>query len=213
MRNTTSPNSSFAPFWDAAYAKATQPDTFSGGVPSAQIVEVAAKLQPGATILDIGCGDGRNALYLAEQGFAVTAVDISEAATDAVQRFAQARDVMLTTEVLDMRSYMPNTLFDFIIAEGCLHLVEREYWSPLVDRLKEATAPGGYNDATVFTDTLPLPSDMIACTRGLFHEGELFTLYDGWTIHLQTSYQFDDEHPGSVKHRHAVNKLVAQKIL
>ena len=78
--------------------------------------------------------------------------------------------------------------------------------------MQAATLPGGYHSITVFTDVLPLPDDMVAFTGGLFHEGELFTLYAGWTIDLQTSYQFDDEHPGSVKHRHAVNKLVARKI-
>jgi hypothetical protein len=110
-----------------------------------------------------------------------------------------------------MRYYAPDTPFDLIIADGCLHLIEREQWLLLIKRLQEATVPGGYHSITVLTDVLPLPKDMCACTLGLFHEGELFTLYDDWTVHLQTSYQFDDQHPGSVQHRHALNKLVAQK--
>lgn len=211
MEYTTHLSPEPVPFWDTAYANATQPDTFCGGVPSAQIVDVAAKLPSGASVLDLGCGDGRNTLYLAEQGFAVTAVDISEAAIGAVQRFAEARGLTITTAVRDIRHYMPEAPFDFIIAEGCLHLIERDQWARLVPRLQEATRPGGYHDATVFTNVLPVPDDMAAFTHGLFHEGELFALYSDWTIHLQASYQFDDEHPGSVKHRHAVNKLVAQK--
>ena len=212
MKNTAlSTSPSDVPFWDAAYANATRPDTFCGGAPSAQIVEIATKLPPGAKILDLGCGDGRNALYFAEQGFAVTAVDVSEAAIEAVQRFAQSRSVTVATVVQDMRHYTPDTAFDLIIAEGCLHLIERDQWLLLVKRLQKIAPIGCYHDITVFTDVLPLPDDMVAYTHGLFHEGELFTLYDGWTIHLQASYQFDDEHPGSVKHRHAVNKLVAQK--
>jgi hypothetical protein len=46
---------------------------------------------------------------------------------------------------------------------------------------------------------------------GLFREGELFELYKGWRTVLRQSYVLEDEHPGSMKHRHPVNKLVAQK--
>lgn len=212
MENNTKRNTpSSTPFWDAAYTNAVSPDTFGGGKPSVQLVDIAPKLPPGAKVLDLGCGDGRNALYFAERGCEVFAVDVSEAAIGAVQRFARARDLSANTAVQDMRNYIPRTEFDLVISEGCLHLIERDQWLPLIGRLQDATVSGGYNNVTVFTDVLPLPADMIAFTHGLFHEGELFTLYDGWTIHLQASYQFDDEHPGSMKHRHAVNKLVAQK--
>jgi tellurite methyltransferase len=102
MEDVTSPTStSSAPFWDAAYANATQPDTFCGGAPSNQILEIATKLPPDAKILDLGCGDERNALYLAEQRFDVTAVDVSEAAIGAVQRFARARGLTIATAVQD----------------------------------------------------------------------------------------------------------------
>lgn len=117
----------------------------------------------------------------------------------------------IETEVRDMRSYVPDRTFDFIVADGCLHLIEREEWLKLIKRLQDATLPSGYHSITVFTDVLPSPYDMAAFTPGLFHEGELFTLYDGWIMHLQESYQFKDEHSGGIKHHHAVNKLVAQK--
>lgn len=51
------------PFWDAAYR---DPEAETFGPASKEIVELAAALPSGARALDIGCGDGRNALYLAQ---------------------------------------------------------------------------------------------------------------------------------------------------
>jgi SAM-dependent methyltransferase len=63
------------PFWESAYQTAT---TSIFGKPSAEIVTLADKLPAIATVLDLGCGEGRNALFLAERGFDVTVVDISK---------------------------------------------------------------------------------------------------------------------------------------
>ena len=45
----------------------------------------------------------------------------------------------------------------------------------------------------------------------MFEEGELFGLYKDWEIILQKSFIDEDEHPGGIKHQHAVNKIIARK--
>jgi tellurite methyltransferase len=58
------------PFWEEAYTDLSL-STF--GQPSQEVRDVAAELSPGAKVLDLGCGEGRNALFLAEAGTALRA--------------------------------------------------------------------------------------------------------------------------------------------
>ncbi len=64
------------PVWEYAYA---QNATLPIASPSAEIIRLAGILPQGSNVLDVGCGDGRNALFLAERGFRVDCFDISDA--------------------------------------------------------------------------------------------------------------------------------------
>jgi 2-polyprenyl-3-methyl-5-hydroxy-6-metoxy-1,4-benzoquinol methylase len=65
------------PFWEKAYADLDTP-AIRGGEPSQEIREIVSQLPSAARVLGLGCGEGRNALFLAECGFRVTAVDIEQ---------------------------------------------------------------------------------------------------------------------------------------
>ena len=182
-----------------------------GGSPSQEIREIASQLPSGARVLDLGCGEGRNALFLAECGFRVTAVDISEAGISKLNALARERQIDIRSEVADMRTYHFPDMFDLIVSHGCLHLVERESWQQLILRFKAYTKPGGFNVVVVFTDTLPPPDDLKEFCLGLFREKEIFSMYSDWEVLLQRSYTIQDQHPGSPPHTHPINKLVARK--
>jgi tellurite methyltransferase len=199
------------PFWEKAYKDLATP-TFCGGVPSQEIRSIASDLPDGARVLDLGCGDGRNALFLAECGFDVTAVDISDTGIQKLNALAKERGLNIHSEVANMRGYQIEGPFDLIVSHGCLHLIERESWRQLISRFKAQTRPGGINVVVVFTDTLPPPDDLKEFCLGLFREGEVFSLYSDWDVLLRQSYTFEDEHPGSLRHTHHVNKLVARKL-
>ena len=198
------------PFWEKAYSDLDVP-TFRGGMPSQEIRDVASNLPRGAEVLDLGCGEGRNALYLAECGFDVTAVDISDTGIRKLNALAKERDLDIHSEVADMRRYRFAHPFDLIVSHGCLHLIERPSWQKLVSLFKVHTTPGGMNVVVVFTDRIPPPDDLKDFCLGLFREGEVFSLYSDWETLLQQTYTFEDEHPGSPRHTHPVNKLVARK--
>lgn len=199
------------PFWEESYKRTGSADTFAGGKPSSELHGLVNRLPQGAKVLDLGCGEGRNTLFLAENGLDVTAVDISEAGIAKLGHLADQKGLIVVTEVQDICEYVFKDTYDLIVAHGCLHLIERECWISLLNKIKIHTNPEGYNVIAVFTDKIPPPDDIKDFTVGLFHEGELFQFYEGWRIILKESYEFDDEHPGSLKHRHAANKLVAQK--
>ena len=200
-----------SPFWEDCYRRAGAADTFRGGRPSEGIPDVADRLPAGARALLLACGEGRNALYLAERGLDVTAADISEAGVQKLRSLAKAKGLHVATQVRDMRDYPFDGEYDLITAIGGLHLIEREQWARLIPAIQSHTKPGGYNVLSVFTDEVPPPPDMVDLVIGPFRKGEVFGFYDGWRILLRKSVVFDDQHPGGIEHTHSVDKLVAQK--
>lgn len=69
--------------------------------PERFIVDNVDYLKPGS-VLDVACGDGRNALFLAERGFVVCGVDISEVGLERLQGFAGERDLDIETHRRDL---------------------------------------------------------------------------------------------------------------
>jgi tellurite methyltransferase len=181
------------------------------GSVSDEILQFAPKLPQGAEVLDLGCGDGRNALFLLEQRARITAKDISPDAIAKLKSRAAGHADQLTTDVMEARDYSPGHQFDWIIAHGILHLLPRPDWSRLILRMQEMTKLSGLNIVAVFTDSLPPPEDLSPFMPGLFRKGELLDQYKDWDMALLKSYILEDQHPGGTCHIHRVNKIVAQK--
>ena len=74
--------------WDARFA---QPGLLFGAEPNAFLVREAARLAAASRVLSVADGEGRNSLWLAEQGHAVTAFDLSPIAVDKARRWAAER--------------------------------------------------------------------------------------------------------------------------
>src|SRR5689334_2140321 len=84
--------------WDERYRQA---ETDLEMEPAALLIEMAARLEPGKA-LDLACGTGRNALWLAERGWDVTAVDGSSVAVGILRRRALERGVGIVALVADL---------------------------------------------------------------------------------------------------------------
>ncbi len=95
-------------FWDGLYERR------SAGTPevNARLAEIAGPLAPGAA-LDLGCGGGGDAMWLAARGWRVTAVDISGAAV----RSLQARGEPITALRVDLAEDFPGGSFDLVSAQ------------------------------------------------------------------------------------------------
>jgi tellurite methyltransferase len=160
-------------------------------------------------VLDIGCGDGRHAIYFAQGDCVVTAFDSSDAAIRKLRHRAAAAGVTIEASVADMRTYEFGQDFDVIIAHGVLQLVERPVWQGLIRRMKRHTSPGGWNAMTVGTDAIPPTPDMAPFSPGVFKDGELATYYTDWTTPISVSYVTDCQH-GDTTHQHSGNRVFAR---
>jgi tellurite methyltransferase len=196
------------PFWEAVYQD-QDADTF--GAVSEEIVELAASFPTGASALDIGCGDGRNAAYLAESGVQVDAFDRSLPGIQKLRSRSRATAGYLQSWVQDVHTFSFRRQYDLIVLHGVLHLLDREVWSRVLESARCHTKPNGWNVVAIFTDRLPPPPDLAVDMRGLFKEGELREQYRDWLVGRWETYTLEDEHPGGVHHQHPINKIVAQK--
>jgi SAM-dependent methyltransferase len=78
--------------WAREYARA--PRTYIWGTEASLLArQVSAVLPPGARVLDLGCGEGRDSVFFAERGFDVTGVDIARSGLSKAERLASARGV------------------------------------------------------------------------------------------------------------------------
>lgn len=133
-------------FWDERYSGS---NTVWSGNPNPQLVAEAADLSPGRA-LDVGCGEGSDALWLAERGWHVTAVDFSQvalrkAADHAAQRKAAgiAMPGAINWEHHDLLEWTPpKSSFDLVTAQF-MHLPHADR-KPLFARLASAVAVGGW---------------------------------------------------------------------
>ena len=197
------------PFWEKAYQDDTT-NAFSAA-PNATLQEFEHLLHKNSNILEIGCGEGQNVLYLAKEGYCnIDAFDLSEHGIAKVKQRCQDTDVTLNAFVADLTTYQFEKQYDMIMSFGTLHFVHKDDWKNFIYRAKEHTAPGGIHIMQIFTDTVPASADIAPFAIGLAKDGEIRDLYSDWEILQFKSYVFEDEHPDVPKHLHASNKIVAR---
>lgn len=127
-------------FWDERYRSA--PGLWSGR-PNAQLVAEASALEPGSA-LDVGCGEGADAIWLAEHGWMVTASDISSVAlARGAARAAEAAVASRITWVhADLVTFDPGAAQYALVSAQFVHF-PTEARNAVFPRLAAAVAPGG----------------------------------------------------------------------
>jgi SAM-dependent methyltransferase len=105
--------------------------------PSAWLVEHRELLAGGGRALDVACGDGRNALFLARLGFEVDAIDVSDVAIDALRVAAVDRALPIQPRVVDLEhGPLPQDEYDAVVS---FNYLQRD----LFGQLERALRPGG----------------------------------------------------------------------
>ena len=199
------------PFWENSY-KDDSVSTF-GTQPNAAIDEFKHLFDKSWSVLDVGCGDGKNCLYLAGLGYEnIDAFDLSGSGVAKLNRIASDKSLSVNAWVQDLTKYEFSKPYSLIMSFGTLHFVEKEEWRYFLKKAKENTSPNGIHIIQLFTNVLPASPDIAPFAVGLADDEEIKEIYSDWEIIQFKSYTFEDEHPGVPKHFHASNKIVARKI-
>ena len=154
--------------WDRKYAESEHREHLWGAEPNRVLVAEAAGFPPGRA-LDLACGEGRNAIWLAGLGWRVTAVDFSEVAIAKARTKAAEHAVDVDFLCADLLEYEPEEGAYDLVVVLFLH-IQAEQRRLVLSRAAAALAPGGTfllvgHDSANLTDGVGGPSDpAVLCT-------------------------------------------------
>jgi tellurite methyltransferase len=197
--------------YDQKYA---QSDFYWGKKPSTfclKVLELLPVDRP-VRLIDIGCGEGRNAVFFARNGYQVTAFDLAASGVDKTRQLAAQAGVHVNAFKADMLEYRLTETFDVVFCHGCLQYVPQEMRQALLENYKQHTNSGGLNVLSAFIKKpfIGQAPDAEATTQK-WVSGELFTHYDDWRLDFCTEIIFDCMSSG-VPHKHAMDQLIARRM-
>ena len=148
-------------------------------------------------VLDFGAGAGRNAIFLADKGYQVTAVDKN---LDTLNKIPERSN--LSTKCLDVTKWQIPETFDFVIATNILHFFDTKTACDCLDNIIKATSKNGIIAFSYILDNKEMPSGLL----------------EKLTLHYQqiastTKTVNDLGHPGMAKpHKHQIFYFLGRKI-
>jgi SAM-dependent methyltransferase len=133
-------------WWDAFYQDRAKPCPFFAPLPDESLAQWLREgsMRPGRAV-DLGCGNARNAIFLAQQGFTAEGVDCSPAAIEwARTRSAQAGVALALTcaDVFDVA--LDACAYDLVYDSGCFHHLPPHRRTRYVDLVADALKPGAW---------------------------------------------------------------------
>ena len=143
-------------------------------------VVAAENIVPAGKALDMGCGQGRNALFLGLKGFDVTAVDNNPQAVQNVNELARIEDLDVRAVEYDLNAANLQDHFDYIVATVVFMFLYPRLVPQVIADMQAHTNPGGYNLIVSAMNTEDFPCPMPFPFK--FKEGELREYYRDWEI-------------------------------
>jgi SAM-dependent methyltransferase len=141
------------PWWDSFYENRAKPCAFFGSSPDESLAQwLYEGILARGQALDLGCGNGRNAMFLARQGFSVEAIDHSRTAIDWAKERIAAAGLNIS---LKCQSVFEKELdaggYDLVYDSGCFHHIPPHRRRQYVELVVGALKPGGWFGLACFT--------------------------------------------------------------
>jgi SAM-dependent methyltransferase len=173
----------------------------------------AAGRGPGRA-LDLGAGEGADAIRLARLGYHVDAIEVSPVACEKAERFARAERVRVSirNEPIETAAFGEG-VYDLVLMNGCLHYVCDK--TAVLRRVLSASSAEAVHAVAVFSTATPIPVEHAVIP--VFpddEDGTVEQFYRGWRtlLRLHERGRAEHSHPGFAPHRHSHVKLVAARI-
>lgn len=127
------------------YERVYQQQRHALGDPTVELVAFFEQYEKrNASVLDVGCGQGRDALFIARRGHRVTGVDVSETGIAQLREDARREGLPVEGYVTDLRNYAPQVAYDVVVIDRTLHMLPHDTRLKLLQRLMRATLDGGH---------------------------------------------------------------------
>ena len=97
-----------------------------------------------ADVLDIGCGQGRDALFIACRGHHVVGVDMAATGIAQLLEAAQADDLNIEGVVADLRNFEPGGTYDVVVIDRTLHMLEADTRLGVLERVCHSVREDGF---------------------------------------------------------------------
>ena len=145
-----------------------------------EVVEACKIIEPCDT-LDMGCSNGRNAVYLGQLGFKVTAIDANPGAIDMLQSIINEEKMTnVKAQVYDINKASLGEDYGFIACTVTLMFLDPARVDAVIADMQERTLPGGYNliVCAMSTEEHPCPVRFPFTLK----TGQLREAYEGWEL-------------------------------
>lgn len=132
--------------WNEFYELRNRPANFiiQNELPDENLVSFFNKGIPITSAIEFGCGEGRNAIYMAKQGTSVTAIDISTTAIENAKKIAERKCINVDFRCQNVLKGGISGIYDFAYDSGMLHHLPPHRRITYIELLKKILKPGGY---------------------------------------------------------------------
>jgi SAM-dependent methyltransferase len=198
-------------FWSARYRDAGD-DYLFGTAPNKFLASQAERFSAGMSVLAVADGEGRNSVWLAEQGCAVTATEISPVALEKAAKLARGRHVAVDFMQADILAWAwPTAAFDAVVGIFIQFVGPAERARQLAG-MKQAVKPGGFLFLQGYTPKqLEYGTGGPSAVENLYTEALLREIFSDWEMVLLHEHEdLIDEGRGH-SGRSALIDLVARK--
>lgn len=155
---------------------------FGGGKPENFVIRASDLIPKDGKVIEFGAGQGRNSLALANAGFDVRAVEISQVGVDSMNQTATKNGLQtFKAEVGDARDQIDEN-YDLVVSTFMLHHLTKDEAEAFIKKIKEHTNEGGINAISTFTKEGDFSKLENADGRFYPELGEMRDFYSNWEI-------------------------------
>lgn len=198
-------------WWREPHAYSSSPDDHAASLVTQEVLRLAHLRGPGRA-LDLGSGEGADAIRLALMGWEVTAVELTATGADKIRAFADEAGARLRVLRADVTHWDTPEVFDLVICNGLLHYVEDK--RRLCQSMQAMTVPGGINAVALWSSFTPVPAcHRVVPTYPDSERGEVVSAYGTWRkelLYFERS-KVESGHDDMPAHTHSYIKLIAVK--